>query len=258
MTALALTSSAHRPAPGEASEAEHIAVVDDDSEIRTLVARHLKRYGYRVTTAEDAAAYRRASASTRFDLVVLDVMMPGEDGLSLCRDLRASSDLPVILLTAMAEETDRIVGLEMGADDYLPKPFNARELVARIRAVLRRAHALPPLAETPSGRVRFDGRVFDLARRELQEGDGVTDLSEAEARLLRVLIDHAGIVLSRDLLLDLTRGRSAAPFDRAVDTQVSRLRRKVERDPSDPRLIVTHRVGRDGGGYAFEGDVEWL
>ncbi|MEM7490466.1 MAG: response regulator [Pseudomonadota bacterium] len=236
----------------------HIAVVDDDPEIRGLVARHLSRYGYRVTTAEDASAFRRAASETRFDLVVLDVMMPGEDGLSLCRDLRGASDLPVILLTAMAEETDRIVGLEMGADDYLPKPFNARELVARIRAVLRRAHALPPMTEAPSGRVRFDGRIFDVARRELRDGNAVIGLSDAEARLLRVLIDHAGIVLGRDLLLDLTRGRAAAPFDRAVDTQVSRLRRKVERDPSDPRLIVTHRVGRDGGGYAFEGDVEWL
>ena len=237
----------------------HVAVVDDDPDIRKLVAQHLRRYGYAVTMAEDAGAFRRAREGARFDLVVLDVMMPGEDGLSLCREIRAEGDLPVILLTAMSEDTDRIVGLEMGADDYLPKPFNPRELVARIRAVLRRAHALPPMARAPSGRVRFDGRDYDLARRELSEnGVPLATLSDAEGRLLRALIEHAGVVLGRDQLLDITRGRSSDLFDRAIDTQVSRLRRKIERDPSDPRLIVTHRVGGAGGGYSFDAEVEWL
>ncbi|MEM8839256.1 MAG: response regulator [Pseudomonadota bacterium] len=232
----------------------HIAVVDDDPEILRLVAQHLRRYNYKVTTAEDAAVFRRAAGTARFDLVVLDIMMPGEDGLSLCREIRTTSDLPVILLTAMAEETDRIIGLEMGADDYLSKPFNPRELVARIRSVLRRTHALPPLAKAPSGRVRFDGKVFDIARRELSDGKSTTVLSEKEAVMLQALVEHNGVVLSRDQVLDITRGRSSDLFDRAIDTQISRLRRKIERDPSDPRLILTHR----GGGYSFDAEVEWL
>ncbi|MEM8794280.1 MAG: response regulator [Pseudomonadota bacterium] len=232
----------------------HIAVVDDDPEILRLVAQHLRRYNYKVTTAEDAAAFRRATGTARFDLVVLDIMMPGEDGLSLCREIRTTLDLPVILLTAMAEETDRIIGLEMGADDYLSKPFNPRELVARIRSVLRRTHALPPLAKAPSGRVGFDGKVFDIARRELIDGTSTKLLSEKEAGMLQALVEHNGVVLSRDQLLDITRGRSSDLFDRAIDTQISRLRRKIERDPSDPRLILTHR----GGGYSFDAEVEWL
>ncbi|QPH56266.1 response regulator [Pontivivens ytuae] len=239
--------------PAASEPALHVAVVDDDPDILQLVAQHLRRFGYRVTTADGAAAFRQAAGAARFDLVVLDIMMPGEDGLSLCRDIRATSDLPVILLTAMSEDTDRIVGLEMGADDYVAKPFNPRELVARIRAVLRRAQALPPMAQAPSGRVRFDGRTFDLTRRELSDGDRSVVLSEAEARLLRALVEHAGVILSRDQLLDITRGRSSDLFDRAIDTQISRLRRKVERDPADPRLILTHR----GGGYSFDAEVEW-
>lgn len=232
----------------------HIAIVDDDPDILRLLVQHLKRYGYKVTSAENTAAFRRAAGSARFDLVVLDIMMPGEDGLSLCREIRTTSDLPVILLTAMAEETDRIVGLEMGADDYLAKPFNPRELVARIRSVLRRTQALPPMARAASGRVRFDGRLFDMSRGEIIDGDVTTGLSDKEAAMLRAFVEHNGVVLTRDQLLDITRGRSADLFDRAVDTQVSRLRRKIERDPSDPRLIVTHR----GGGYCFDAEVEWL
>ncbi|MDE0417559.1 MAG: winged helix-turn-helix domain-containing protein, partial [bacterium] len=188
------------------------------------------------------------------DLVVLDIMMPGEDGLALCRHLRETTRIPVILLTAMGEETDRIVGLEVGADDYVAKPFNPRELLARIRAVIRRARSLPPdHAPLPSGRYLFDRWSLDTARRELVDDKSVvTPLSAGEFRLLMALLERPGMVLSRDQLLDLTRGRSAAPFDRAVDNQVSRLRRKIERDPKNPALIATVW----GGGYRFAGTVE--
>ena len=188
------------------------------------------------------------------DLVVLDIMMPGEDGLALCRHLRETTRIPVILLTAMAEETDRIVGLEIGADDYVTKPFNPRELLARIKAVIRRTQGLPPGLEPRSTRTyRFDGWSLDIGSRELVDEAGVvTPLSTGEFRLLMALLERAGTVLTRDQLLDLTRGRRAAPFDRAVDNQVSRLRRKLERDPATPKLIATVW----GSGYRFAGKVE--
>ena len=232
----------------------HVLVVDDHREIREPLARYLERHELRVTVAESAAAARRALRAAAVDLVVLDIMMPGEDGLALCRSLRATTRIPVILLTAMGEETDRIVGLEVGADDYVAKPFNPRELLARIKAVIRRAQSLPPDREPlPSGTYRFDRWSLDTGRRELVDEAGVvTPLSAGEYRLLVALLERPGMVLSRDQLLDLTRGRGAAPFDRAVDNQVSRLRRKIERDPKSPALIATVW----GGGYRFEGKVE--
>ncbi len=233
----------------------HLLVVDDHREIRDALAAYLGRHGYRVTLAEGAAAARRALEAARIDLVILDVMMPGEDGLSLCRQLRAGGDLPpIIMLTAMAEDTDRVVGLEMGADDYLTKPFNPRELLARIRAVLRRTRSLPPQPlGPPAPRVRFDRWTFDAARRELVGEDGVAvPLSTAEHLLLSAFLRHPGMVLSRDQLLDLTRGREAGPFDRAVDVAVSRLRRKLEDDGRNPSLIKTVR----GGGYVLAATVE--
>jgi two-component system OmpR family response regulator len=185
---------------------------------------------------------------------MLDVMMPGEDGLSLCRHSRETTETPVILLTAMGEETDRIVGLEVGADDYVSKPFNPRELLARIKAVLRRSQSLPPQRESVvADRVRFARWIFDRERRELVDEDGVViSLSGGEFRLLSVLVDRPGIVLSRDQLLDLTRGRDALPFDRSVDNQVSRLRRKLEQDAAKPELIKTVW----GEGYNFATKVE--
>ncbi len=227
----------------------HITIVDDHKDIRELVGRYLAQHGYRVTTAESAAAFRRLLAASAPDLVVLDVMMPGEDGLSLCRHLRATSNIPIILLTAVVEEADRIVGLEMGADDYVTKPFNPRELLARIKAVLRRAHSLPPQrAALRANAVRFDGWVLDVGRREVTGPDGVAvPLSTAEFRLLSVFIDHPGMVLSREQLLDLAVGRAAEVFDRTIDNQVSRLRKKIERDPKRPTIIKTHW----GGGYSF-------
>ncbi len=233
--------------------APHIAIVDDHRDIRDLVGRYLQKHGYRTSLAESAAAFRRLQERNAFDLVVLDVMMPGEDGLSLCRYLREQTAIPVIMLTAMAEETDRIVGLELGADDYLSKPFNPRELLARIKAVLRRVHSLPPQRGQISAReVRFDRWSLNVGRRELTGEDGMAvPLSTAEFRLLSVFLDHAGLVLSRDQLLDLTVGRSAEPFDRAIDNQVSRLRKKIEQDPRSPALIKTHW----GGGYSFSAEV---
>lgn len=232
----------------------HIMVVDDHRDIRDLIARYLSKNGFRVSVADGGAALRRALKNSAFDLVVLDIMMPGEDGLSLCRHLREATDIPVILLTAMAEDTDRVIGLEIGADDYVTKPFNPRELLARIKAVLRRTQALPPKREPGgTGRLSFDRWRLDLARRELIGEDDVSmPLSTGEFRLLTALLERPGMVLSREQILDITRGRQAAPFDRSVDNQISRLRRKIERDPARPELIKTIW----GGGYSFTGRVE--
>ncbi|WP_182085929.1 response regulator [Aureimonas sp. ME7] len=235
------------------SAAPHIVVVDDHREIRDLVCKYLVQQGYRVSVADGGRALRRLLQFERPDLVVLDIMMPGEDGLGICRELRAKSNVPIIFLTAVADETDRIIGLEMGADDYLTKPFSARELLARIKAVLRRFHAVPPNREfPPNQRVRFAGWLFDLGRRELLGEDGVSvSLSTAEFRLLKVLVEHPGLVLTRDQLLDLTTGREGDVFDRSIDNQISRLRKKVEKDPKNPSLIQTHW----GGGYRLAAEV---
>lgn len=237
------------------NESPHLLVVDDNRDVRDALRQYLVKHGHRVSTAESAAAARQRLATQAIDLVVLDIMMPREDGLTLCRELRAKGSLPIILLTALAEETERIVGLEMGADDYVTKPFAPRELLARIRAVLRRARSLPhqPTEPGPRGRLRLDRWVLDLAARELIDAEGTAvPLSTGEFLLLSALLRHPGVVLSRDQLLDLTRGRAAAPFDRSVDNQVSRLRKKLERDPKSPQLIKTHW----GGGYSFTGKVE--
>jgi two-component system OmpR family response regulator len=234
-------------------DAPHILVVDDHREIREPLKRYLSEHGFRVSAAESAAAARRLLAGGAIDLIVLDIMMPGEDGLALCRDMRARGAVPVILLTAMAEDTDRIVGLEIGADDYVTKPFNPRELLARIKVVLRRTYSLPPTRNPlPGGTVRFDRWRLDVARQELIDETGVAvPLSTAEFQLLTAFINHPRMVLSRDQLLDLTRGREAGPFDRTIDNQVSRLRKKIEADPKRPALIKTHW----GGGYRFTADI---
>ena len=231
----------------------HIVVVDDHRDIRDLVGKYLSQHGYRISVAESAGALRKILERSAPDLIVLDVMMPGEDGLSVCRQVRGTTQLPIIFLTAMTDETDRIVGLELGADDYVTKPFNPRELLARIKAVLRRVNSLPPQrGELKSKAVSFDRWVLDAGRRELLGSDGVAvPLSTAEFRLLTAFLDHAGLVLSRDQLLDLTVGRAADSFDRSIDNQVSRLRKKIEADPRNPMLIKTHW----GGGYSFAADV---
>jgi two-component system OmpR family response regulator len=231
---------------------EHILIVDDDAEIRTLLRDYLERNGLRATAVPDGRGMRAVLDTGRFDLVVLDLMLPGEDGLTLCRELRAHSNVPVIMLTARGEETDRIVGLEMGADDYVPKPFNPRELLARIKAVLRRAHTLAPAAQASEARrLRFTDWTLELARRQLVSPTGVVvPLSGGEYRLLKTFLDHPQRVLSRDQLLDLTRGRDAGPYDRSIDVQVGRLRRRLNDDAAT--LIQTVR----GEGYVFAAEVE--
>ena len=236
----------------------HIAVVDDHQEIRELLVRYLGQHDYTVSEAGSSADFRLLlERGVTPDLVVLDIMMPGEDGLSLCRFIRSTTQIPIIFLTAMAEDTDRIVGLELGADDYLVKPFNPRELLARIRAVLRRAASPRGESEPPSPfsrqeMVRFADKVFDPARHEITGRDGVaTPLSTSEFRLLSVFLANPGKVLSRDSLLELTSGRDADVWDRSIDNQVSRLRRKIEPDPKNPELIKTFW----GDGYCFTGKV---
>ncbi len=229
-----------------------ILVVDDDPGIRSLLAEYLERNGLRVSLATDGREMRRALGESTPDLVVLDVMLPGEDGLALCRDLRARSRLPVIMLTARADDTDRIVGLEMGADDYVIKPFNPRELLARINSVLRRARMLPP-AQAAAHRVRFAGWTLDLAARELiAPDDVVVTLSGTEFKLLSVFVDHPNRVLDRNQLMDLTLGRESTPFDRSIDVQVSRLRARLRDEGREPRIIKTVR----NEGYVLAAAVE--
>ncbi|MEN8218328.1 MAG: response regulator [Pseudomonadota bacterium] len=234
----------------------HILVVDDHREIRELLGQYFKKHNFRVSLADGGVAMKKILREHAIDLVVLDIMMPGEDGLSLCRSLRETTKLPVIMLTAMAEATDRVIGLEIGADDYVTKPFEPRELLARIKAVMRRTHSLPFQKETLSAnKFRFKGWTLDVERRELiGEDELAIPISTGEFQLLSVFIKHPRIVLSRDQLLELTRGKEAEVFDRSVDNQVSRLRKKIEDDPKKPTLIQTVW----GGGYKFMAEVERL
>lgn len=238
------------------NEPPHILVVDDHRQIRDAVTRYLEKNGMRATSARDAVDMDAKLANGKYDLIVLDVMMPGEDGLSVCRRLSASGSVPILMLTALGEETDRIVGLEIGADDYLAKPFNPRELVARIKAILRRSTKAEPYAGTLSGRrIAFAHWIIDTDSRVLSNEDGEQiDLTSAEFKLLTVLLERPRFVLSRDQLLDLTAGRAASVFDRTIDNQISRLRRKIELDPSRPRIVTTVR----GGGYCLAADVHEL
>jgi two-component system, OmpR family, response regulator len=230
----------------------HVLIVDDDRELRQLICDFLGRHGYRVDAVADGRSMFRRLGAGRYNLVVLDLMLPGEDGLTLCRQLRASSGIPVIMLTALSEETDRVVGLEMGADDYVVKPFSPRELLARVRAVLRRGGAPAPKVE-PGEVLVFEGWRLDIGKRELHTPDGVLlPLTAGEFDLLAAFARHPQRVLNRDQLLDLTRGRAAGAYDRAIDVQLSRLRRKMEADPEAPTLIRTVR----GGGYIFAPKVE--
>jgi two-component system OmpR family response regulator len=226
----------------------HILIVDDHREIRDLVSRALTKEGFRVSTAADGRAMQKVMADSRIDLILLDLMLPGEDGLSLCRTLRAESNIPIIMLTAKGEEVDRVIGLEMGADDYLSKPFGSRELVARIKAVLRRSQGSKEGSEQRPKNYHFGRWGLDTGVRALLRDDGVTvPLSTGEYDLLIALVERPQRVLNRDQLLDLARGRSSAGLDRSIDTQVSRLRKKLEIDPSDPQIIKTVW----GGGYMF-------
>lgn len=234
----------------------HILLVEDERSIREPLAHYLSQNGLRVSRAADAAAARQALAAYAVDLILLDVMMPGEDGLSLCAHLRATSGIPVILVTAKAEETDRVVGLEIGADDYVVKPFSPRELLARIKVVLRRAGERPSRSRpTGAEAFAFGPWVLRTGERELVDADGVAvSLSTGDYNLLLALVTHPRRVLTRDQLLDLAHGRELGAFDRSVDNSISRLRRKVEADPRQPALIKTVW----GGGYMFAADVTRL
>jgi two-component system, OmpR family, response regulator len=232
---------------------DHILVVDDDREIRALLGTYLQNNGYRVTAVADGKGMWNALDAARVDLVILDVMLPGDDGFVLCRTLRARGSVPVIMLTAKGDDTERIIGLELGADDYLPKPFNPRELLARIKSVLRRHRTVPGLEPDSAHALRFAGWSLDLASRNLvSPQEVVVPLSGAEFRLLRVFLSYPNRVLSRDHLMDLTVGREADPFDRSVDVQVSRLRQRLGEDAREPAIIKTVR----GEGYVLACAVE--
>jgi two-component system OmpR family response regulator len=244
------------PSPDTMGDIPHLLLVDDERSIREPLAQYLTKQGFRVTQCGDAESARTRLSAYAIDLVILDIMMPGEDGLSLCRHIRATSEVPVILLTAKAEETDRIVGLEMGADDYVVKPFSPRELATRAKVVLRRAAGGATRQHAPdSGSFAFAGWVLKTGERALVDRDGVSlPLSTGEYNLLLTLVQRPRQVLTRDQLLDLTQGREAAAFDRAIDNQVSRLRKKIEHDPKAPEIIKTVW----GGGYTLAAEVTRL
>ena len=230
----------------------HILVVDDDPEIGNLVANYLDTHGFRVTIAKDGRQMQSVLKKELFDALVLDVMLPGDDGLTLCRKLRQTSDIPVLLLSAMGEDTDRIVGLEVGADDYLPKPFNPRELLARLKALLRRAQGL-----TAQGKLRltrlphwqFANWVLDRNQRVLIDSENLlVPLSAGEYALLDMFLQNPQRVLTRDQLLNALHGREGQAYDRTIDVQVGRLRKKIEKDAKNPLIIITVR----GGGYQLD------
>ncbi|MEE9328681.1 MAG: response regulator [Parvularculaceae bacterium] len=233
----------------------HILIIDDDEDIRVPLAKYLGKNGFRCTIASNGKEMDEKLSTSNVDLIVLDIMMPGEDGFSICRRLQETIRVPIILLTALTEETDRIVGLELGADDYVTKPFNPRELLARIKSVLRRSQMLPPKQQSTRGIVEFDGWRFDFSQKEVTGADGIAiRLSSGEHLLLVSLVEHAGMILSREQLLDLTKGRDTQLFDRSVDNQISRLRRKLEKDSKNPRIILTEW----GGGYQFASELNWV
>lgn len=236
------------------SESRHILIVDDDRDIRTLLGEYLQKNGYRVTAVAEGKAMRRALEQSHFDLIVLDLMLPGEDGLKLTRELRAHSQVPILMLTALGEEIDRIVGLEVGADDYLSKPFSPRELVGRIKAILRRtAHMPRDPAQNTASVYRFGDWTLDVTSRSLLHADGTQHgLSGAEFRLLAILLAHPTRVLSRPQLMELLRGRDIDPFDRSVDVRISRLRQVLRDDARSPKIIKTIY----GEGYVMGTPVE--
>lgn len=235
----------------------HILIVDDDPQIGELLSEYLQKHHYRVSLAKDGHAMWRELKKAQMDLIVLDVMLPGEDGFTLCRKVRDEASTPIIMLSAVGEETDRVAGLEVGADDYLAKPFSPRELLARIKALLRRSSGelgtqrkAAKIASLPV--LKFSDWQLDQNKRRLLAPDGVVvPLSAAEYELLLAFLENPHRVLTRDQLLDLTRGRESGPFDRTIDVQVARLRKKIELDPKAPALILTVR----GGGYQFNADV---
>ncbi|MFL5115949.1 MAG: response regulator [Microvirga sp.] len=236
------------------SVSPHIFVVDDEAAARDMVGDYLKLHGFKVTLCDGGASLRQCLAKDKPDLIVLDLNMPEEDGLSIVRDLKKSTNVPVIMLTATASPIDRVVGLELGADDYLAKPAELRELVARIRSVIRRASqaaAAAGAAGAAREKIRFGTKWLDIEARVLQDDEGVDHpLTTSEFNLLKAFVDHPRRVLSRERLLDLANARDPDAFDRAIDVRITRIRRKVEPDPNHPRIIRTIR----GAGYVFSPD----
>ncbi|MEY9162447.1 two-component system OmpR family response regulator [Sinorhizobium fredii] len=233
---------------------EHILVVDDDLRIRQMLSRYFEEEGYHVTLAGDGQEMRDCLDKQSIDIILLDLVLPGEDGLTLARDLRARSDVPLIMLTGRDDVVDRVVGLEVGADDYIAKPFHLREVLARVRGVLRRRQPQPSssFGDQSSEIYCFEGLRLDIGRRQLLSETGSEILlTTGEFDMLCVLVKHAGRVLQRELLMDLTRRRNLEAFDRTIDAQIARLRRKIERNPSLPGLIKSVR----GVGYVFSARV---
>jgi two-component system OmpR family response regulator len=237
-------------------EGNHILLVEDERSVRDPLGHYLQRNGFRVTMASHALEARHLLSRYKFDLIILDIMMPGEDGLSLCRSIREKFDIPTILLSAKSEETDRIIGLEMGADDYVVKPFAPRELLARAKAVIRRAQSVPRSRKLPVQKtLQFGTWTLKTGARQLVGEDGsVVPLSTGEFNLLLAFIERPHIVLTRDQLLDLTQGREASAFDRSIDNLISRVRKKIEPDSKNPSYIKTVW----GGGYSFVGEVRQI
>ena len=234
---------------------DHILIVDDDLEICRLLQNYLEKNGFRATAISNGKSLWQMFDEKQFDLVILDLMLPGEDGLELCRNLRARFNIPILILSALGEETDRIIGLEMGADDYLPKPFSPRELLARAKVILRRTRNLPG-SSTEIGtvsRLNFAGWMLDFTTRHLVSPKNVVvPLSAGEFRLLGVFLKHPKRVLTRDQLLELTQGREALPFDRSIDVLVGRLRRHLGENAKEPHIIKTAR----GAGYVLAAEVQ--
>ena len=241
---------------GPPDDAAHILIVDDDSRIRQMLTRYFEQEGYRVSLAADGAAMWIQLSAKPVDIILLDVVMPGDDGVTLAREIRARSNIGIIMLTGRGEVLDRVVGLEVGADDYIAKPFHLREVLARVKSVLRRqklVSEIPSTYQEPANQtVRFDGWLLDTARRQLVSAKGEDVLlTTGEFDLLVALLKHPGRVLGREALMDLTRGRSWEVFDRTIDAQIARLRKKIEADPKKPALVKSVR----GVGYVFTGKV---
>jgi len=239
------------------TQAIRVLVVDDHIDIRTLLAEYLTKHGLQVYAADGGETMRAQLKKHTFDLIVLDLMMPGEDGITLCRQLRQTSSIPIIMLTAMGEETDRVLGIEMGADDYVTKPFSARELLARIKTLVKRSQSMPYHGDSvvKTNLLAFSGWRLDQGKRELlDEEDRIVSLSTAEFRLLSVFLENPKHVLNRDQLTEMTKGHTAGVFDRSIDNQMSRLRKKIEKDPKKPTILKTVW----GGGYVFTEEVNIL
>jgi len=234
----------------------HILIVDDDQEITDLLSTYLSRNQFMVSTAHNGQGLMESLRLNPIDLIVLDIMMPGEDGFTLCKKIRSTSDIPIIMLTAGSDETDRIIGLELGADDYMNKPFNPRELLARIKAVLRRTEERNSSNETTTvQKIQFGQWTLDLMQRKLTHEQGDTlALSGADFDLLQVFIQHPGQIISREALFKRLKGRELSPYDRSIDVQISRLRQKLETGHDASQLIKTVR----GQGYLLSADIQYL